>query len=152
MEKLLIRKLRSTSGESIAETLVAVLIAAFALLMLAGTINSASNIIMTSKTTLDSYYMINNNLEKQSNAGESNYSVDNNGSITLKSNDNTPESLKKVSYDNIFSLKNSRNINTKIAVLFMYTDFSIFYFNLFTKNEKKFIIIYIIKHRSDLCQ
>ena len=24
----------------------------------------------------------------------------------------------------------------------MYTDFSIFYFNLFTKNEKKFIIIY----------
>lgn len=25
----------------------------------------------------------------------------------------------------------------------MYTDFSIFYFNLFTKNEKKFIIIYI---------
>ena len=32
----------------------------------------------------------------------------------LKSNDNTPESLKKVSYDNIFSLKNSRNINTKI--------------------------------------
>ena len=56
----MIRKLKSSSGESIAETLVAVLIAALALLMLAGTINSASRLITTSKSALETYYHENN--------------------------------------------------------------------------------------------
>ena len=55
-------KLKSNSGESIAETLVAVLIAAFALLMLAGTINTASNLITSSKAKLKAYYEENNRL------------------------------------------------------------------------------------------
>ena len=55
-------KLKSNSGESIAETLVAVLIAAFALLMLAGTINTASNLITNSKAKLKTYYEGNNKL------------------------------------------------------------------------------------------
>ena len=58
-------KLRSTSGESIAETLVAVLIAAFALLMLAGTVNTSTNIVIKSKEVLKSYYSLNNSLENR---------------------------------------------------------------------------------------
>ena len=58
----MINKLSSTSGESIAETLVAVLIAALALLMLAGTINSASRIITRSQQELSNYYSVNNQM------------------------------------------------------------------------------------------
>lgn len=61
----MVAKLKSTSGESIAETLIAVLIAAFALLMLAGTINSASNIITKSQNTLTEYYTSNNKLAER---------------------------------------------------------------------------------------
>ncbi len=59
---LFLNKINSCSGESIAETLVAVLIAALALLLLAGTINTASNMITKSKNLLDTYYTANNNL------------------------------------------------------------------------------------------
>lgn len=59
---LFLNKMKSRSGESIAETLVAVLIAALALLLLAGTINTASNLITKSKNLLDTYYTANNNL------------------------------------------------------------------------------------------
>ncbi len=58
----MINKLKSTSGESIAETLVAVLIAAFALLMLAGSINTSSNLITQSQNKLEEYYSENNSL------------------------------------------------------------------------------------------
>lgn len=56
------KKLKSNSGESIAETLVAVLISAFALLMLAGTVNTASNLITKGQDNLGKYYAANNNL------------------------------------------------------------------------------------------
>ncbi len=59
-------KLKSNSGESIAETLVALLIAALALLMLAGTINTASNLITNSSAKLDEYYKANNAIEVES--------------------------------------------------------------------------------------
>lgn len=58
----MINKLKSTSGESIAETLVAVLIAAFALLMLAGSVNTSSNLITQSQGKLEEYYSENNDL------------------------------------------------------------------------------------------
>lgn len=58
----MLRKLKSTSGESIAETLVAVLISAFALLMLAGTVNTASNLITKSQAALQTYYSNTNDL------------------------------------------------------------------------------------------
>ena len=67
-------KLRSTSGESIAETLVAVLISAFALLMLAGTVNSASNLITKSQDSLKTYYKDYNDLASPGESG-SNYTA-----------------------------------------------------------------------------
>ena len=64
-------KLKSTSGESIAETLVAVLISAFALLMLAGTVNTASNLITNSQASLKTYYKDYNNLADPETEGTS---------------------------------------------------------------------------------
>ena len=62
-------KLRDKSGESIAETLVAVLIAAFALLMLAGTVNTSTNLVLKSQKLLsdskDGYYVKNNAMEER---------------------------------------------------------------------------------------
>ena len=49
-------KLRSEAGESISETIVSVLIAALALVMLAGAVSTASHVITTSKDRLDGYY------------------------------------------------------------------------------------------------
>ena len=49
-------KLHSCSGESIAETLIATLIAALALLMLAGAISAAARVVTTSKTAMEAYY------------------------------------------------------------------------------------------------
>lgn len=53
-------KLRDRSGETISETLVALLVSALALVMLAGAIATASRIITTSRTKLKSYYDKNN--------------------------------------------------------------------------------------------
>lgn len=55
-------KLRSKAGETISETLVALLIAALALVMLAGAIYSAKNIIDNSRTKFSEYYSANENL------------------------------------------------------------------------------------------
>ena len=69
-------KLRDKSGESIAETLVAVLIAAFALLMLAGTVNTSTNLVLKSQKLLsdseDGYYVKNNAMEKRDESSKEN--------------------------------------------------------------------------------
>ena len=49
-------KLRSRSGESLAEVMVAILVAAIALVMLAATISSAVSITLKSESTLNDYY------------------------------------------------------------------------------------------------
>ena len=49
-------KLHSRSGETIAETLVALLIAAIALTMLAGMITATTNMVKTSEDKMDEYY------------------------------------------------------------------------------------------------
>lgn len=49
-------KLRSRAGESISETLVALLISALALVMLAGAIGASSRIVTRSRTQLKKYY------------------------------------------------------------------------------------------------
>ena len=49
-------KLNSQKGESIGETLVALLIAALALVMLAGAISASSNAITDTKEKIDEYY------------------------------------------------------------------------------------------------
>ena len=48
-------KLRGKSGESIAETLIALLISALALLMLAGAVSSAANIVTKSRAAVKTY-------------------------------------------------------------------------------------------------
>lgn len=50
------RKLRSNRGETIGETLVALLISALALVMLAGAISSTANMINTSDKKMGVYY------------------------------------------------------------------------------------------------
>ena len=55
-------KLGSNAGESLAETLVALLISALAIVMLAGVISASSNIITKSEKKLEVYYGANNEL------------------------------------------------------------------------------------------
>lgn len=55
MIKRIKKKLCGNVGESIAETLVALLISALALVMLAGAISSAAKVIKDSKTAMDTY-------------------------------------------------------------------------------------------------
>lgn len=52
-------KLNSQTGESIAETLVSLLIAALAILMLGGAMNAASGVVTRSRDKLDVYYSAN---------------------------------------------------------------------------------------------
>ena len=54
--KKLMSKLRSVAGETIGETLVALLISALALTMLAGAIGAANNIISRSNKAMNDYY------------------------------------------------------------------------------------------------
>ena len=54
--KKLFRKVKNRSGETIAETLVALLIAALALTMLAGAITTATGIITRSSKKIDAYF------------------------------------------------------------------------------------------------
>ena len=62
MSHLFLYKIKNNSGESIAETLVAVLIAAFALLMLAGTVNTSTNLITRIQNKLEAYYKADNSI------------------------------------------------------------------------------------------
>ncbi len=81
MNKNILNKLKSNSGESIAETLVAVLISALALLMLAGTINTASNLITKSQNTLKDYYQLNSKVEQRLPDNQDSYMVESGDSI-----------------------------------------------------------------------
>ena len=54
--KSMLSKLRSRAGESIGETLVALLISALALVMLAGAVSSAAGIVKQSNEAMGRYY------------------------------------------------------------------------------------------------
>ena len=56
MRERLLKKLRSRAGESISETLVALLIASLALVMLAGMISSTVSMVSRSEKTMAEYY------------------------------------------------------------------------------------------------
>lgn len=56
------KKLFSQAGETIAETLIALLVSALALVMLAGAIGTAARIISQSETKMQQYYQANNTL------------------------------------------------------------------------------------------
>ena len=59
----IVDKLRGNAGESLAETLIAVLIIAVALTMLASMITSTSNLIKKGEETLNKYYTESEKLE-----------------------------------------------------------------------------------------
>ncbi len=61
----LMKRLRSQAGESIAEVLIATLIAALALMMLAVMISSTVKQVNTSKAAMEAYYAKNAALEQQ---------------------------------------------------------------------------------------
>ena len=56
MKQRFFAKLNSRAGESIAETLIALLISALALVMLAGAVSSAANVVTKSKKAMAEYY------------------------------------------------------------------------------------------------
>lgn len=56
MKKHVLKKLCSPAGESIGETLIALLISALALLMLAGAVSSAGKIVTRNKSAMETYY------------------------------------------------------------------------------------------------
>ena len=58
--KKIIRKLSSQGGESIGETLIALLISALALMMLAGAVTAGMRMVTNSKTVINGYYQVNN--------------------------------------------------------------------------------------------
>lgn len=59
MNDKVIRKLKSNGGETITETLVSLLIASLALVMLAGTLTTSSGLIMKGRAKLEEYYSAN---------------------------------------------------------------------------------------------
>lgn len=63
------KKIRSNAGESITETLVALLIAALAIVMLAGAVAAASNMVLTARNKLDKYYDANEKVVQMGNDG-----------------------------------------------------------------------------------
>ena len=61
--KKIAKKLRSQTGESIAETLIAVLVIAVALTMLAAMISATADMVKKSEKKMDDYYTANTALE-----------------------------------------------------------------------------------------
>ena len=62
MKRRIFEKLSSKAGESIGETLVALLISALALMMLAGAVTSGMRVVTRSKDAMDGYYTVSNAL------------------------------------------------------------------------------------------
>lgn len=93
----ILTKLRTQAGETISETLVALLVAALALTMLAGAITASAHIITMSRNTLSGYYSANeeaNGVVKLSGSGTSGKTV------KLDSDDLTTQSISIEYYQN----------------------------------------------------
>ena len=87
------KKLGNRSGETIAETLVALLISALALTMLAASISAASHMVTLSKEKLEKYYNANNLIIKMEGTTVSDAETQEiiygpSTNIDIKSNDN----------------------------------------------------------------
>ena len=81
--KKMIRKIRGSGGESISETLVALLIAALALVMLASMISSASSMVTKSKALFAEYYDTSNDLASGSGSGSNLNVTISDGTLTV---------------------------------------------------------------------
>lgn len=69
MKSKAIKKLHSQAGETIAETLLALLVSALAMVMLAGAISTAARLINRSETVMQAYYEGLNKLGTPNTAG-----------------------------------------------------------------------------------
>jgi len=94
LKKRMGRKLRSNAGESIGETLVALLISALALVMLAGAISSTANMITTSDAKMGEYYDGDDILVQQAASGGTA------STITITGSDGTAETRNVSCYTN----------------------------------------------------
>ncbi|MBQ6401262.1 MAG: hypothetical protein IJI20_03135 [Firmicutes bacterium] len=86
--KKLLSKVRNKAGETIGETLVALLISSFALVMLAGAISASSGMITKSTDAMQAYYEESNEIVEGSDSG----------TITLKVNGSTYSENVAVEY------------------------------------------------------
>ena len=108
------KKLKSEAGESIAEVLISLLIAALALTMLASVISSSASIITNSKKKLSDYYAANEELsaEKQA-AKDSKISKATDVAFTLKDKNGVAHSLSRKSAL-VTTYTNSQLSNTQV--------------------------------------
>lgn len=108
MFRKIIGKLNSQTGESLAETLVALLISAVALVMLAGVMSAAGSVISSSRNKLKAYYEATN--EKLVNrSGETA------GSNSVTISDSGGTSVISIQYDSITYYKNTVFSQTPIV-------------------------------------
>lgn len=105
----IINKLHGNSGETISETLISLLIASLALLMLAGAISAGESLIIRSKNKLDTYYTANEKLANYQNQ---------NGTISISITDNSQSSkldkLKASTIENVKCYKNNEFSGTPV--------------------------------------
>ena len=91
-------RLKSRAGESIAETLVALLISSLALLMLAGAVTTATRVVELSRRQMTKYYLEDAKLAEAKGSGMA--------TVTLT--DNTDEApLEDQRYDELASAANT---------------------------------------------
>lgn len=102
MKQRILRKLSSNAGESIGETLVALLISALALMMLAGAVTSAMRVVTRSKRSMDEYYQVNNAVAARATAAPDVDSLDPEGftgTLTVTLSGLLPEDDEEIDVD-----------------------------------------------------
>ncbi|MBR4474567.1 MAG: hypothetical protein IKS55_13120 [Oscillospiraceae bacterium] len=91
-------RLKTQTGESIAEVLVALLISSLALVMLASMISATNSMVKKSETVMNEYYDCNNELEVQ--PPTTTYVTKTSGSITITGTNFKKESISVDYYEN----------------------------------------------------
>lgn len=90
MESVLMRRCRSRAGETIAETLLALLVSALALTMLAGAITTATNVTNVGNAAMEDYYA---GMNAAAAGSDSDSSAHGSGHVSIKLSDNTGPDL-----------------------------------------------------------
>ena len=91
-------KITSQKGETLTETLIALLISSIAMVMLAGAITATSHVVDTGQEKMKSYYDANNAMIENSGTSDS-------GAFTLK--DTTGASSRDIKTYNVTAYKNT---------------------------------------------
>ncbi len=101
-------KLKGNAGESIAEVLIALLIAALALTMLASVISAAAKMITESKEKVSQYYAANDNLTAHTPVDESSY-----WTVTVKNASNAAVKLTNAASESSITVR--YNVNNVLS-------------------------------------